>query len=325
MAQEENEVLLPNLNINGSVDSYFRYSINSTNDQNERSEGATIAPPTSFANGSGFTLGMANLVLSHRGEKGGFLVDLVVGPRGQEAVFGSTSNSNIVNQLYAYIDLSETATMTVGNFNTFVGYEVISPSNNFNYSTSYMFSNGPFSHTGIKVDLGLGDDSGLMLGIFNPTDATETNPDNTYYGGFQISHKGVYLNTLFNDRFLQVDLTGGWDLSHKLYLGVNSSIAVDSFSGAALYLQRSITDAVEIGVRGEYFQDNGLDLLGEGEEVIDLTLSANCQFGNLVVIPELRVDRFSKDDYVVTSTKNQLGPETSNSLSSFLLAVVYAF
>ena len=43
-------------------------------------------------------------------------------------------------------------TVTLGNFNTFLGYEVISPAANFNYSTSYMFSYGPFSHTGMKLD-----------------------------------------------------------------------------------------------------------------------------------------------------------------------------
>ncbi|HAE72380.1 MAG TPA: porin, partial [Flavobacteriaceae bacterium] len=42
---------------------------------------------------------------------------------------------NIVNQLYMYWNVSDKVTLTMGNFNTFLGYEVISPAANFNYST----------------------------------------------------------------------------------------------------------------------------------------------------------------------------------------------
>ena len=64
----------------------------------------------------------------------------------------------------------------MGNFNTFLGYEVISPAANFNYSTSYMFSYGPFSHTGLKADIALSDDVSLMLAVLNSTDYTESQP-----------------------------------------------------------------------------------------------------------------------------------------------------
>ena len=43
-------------------------------------------------------------------------------------------------------------TVTLGQFNTFYGYEVISPAANFNYTVSYLFNAGPFSHTGIQMD-----------------------------------------------------------------------------------------------------------------------------------------------------------------------------
>lgn len=119
---------------------------------------------------------MANLVIGKSSDKVGFTADLVVGPRGEDATFFSPvlrpgGNSSIVNQLYVYWNISDKVTTTFGNFNTFLGYEVISPVANFNYSTSYMFSYGPFSHTGLKFDIGLSDDLSLMLGVFNPTDA----------------------------------------------------------------------------------------------------------------------------------------------------------
>ena len=56
---------------------------------------------------------MANLIASYEGEKSGFVADLVFGPRGNDAVFGSTIGSSpIVNQLYAYYNVSEKLTLT---------------------------------------------------------------------------------------------------------------------------------------------------------------------------------------------------------------------
>ena len=156
-AQEsEEESPAPAFNFNGTVDTYFRSSFSED----------PVAPNTSFANLNGFALGMANFIVSYEGEKSGFVADVVFGPRGSDAVFGSVGNSSeMVNQLYVYYEIGEGVTLTLGNFNTFLGYEVISPAANFNYSTSYLFSYGPFSHTGIKADFTLSEDFSLMLDL----------------------------------------------------------------------------------------------------------------------------------------------------------------
>lgn len=319
VAQDEEEEV-QSFSISGSVDAYFRTNFNSSNNPGEA--GATLAPGTSFANRPGFALGMANMIASYEGDKVGFTADLVFGPRGTEAVFGSpTGSSNIINQLYVYWNVSDNVTLTFGNFNTFLGYEVISPTGNFNYSTSYMFSYGPFSHAGLKADITLGDVS-LMLGVFNPTDDTDINSRDEYVAGAQIGYGGAYLNFLFDDEFFQVDLTAGWDLGETFYLGVNATSASDSFYGGALYLQNSFTDDFALGLRGEYWQDEGVGVLTEGESVIDLTLSANYKVGNLTIIPELRLDSFSEDNVIITDARTG---DTANSLSSFLLAAVYSF
>ncbi|WP_313791288.1 outer membrane beta-barrel protein [Lacinutrix neustonica] len=148
----------------GSVDVYYRANITAPNDTNQ------IAPGTSFADTAGFSLGMGNLIASYEKGKVGAVADLVFGPRGEAA------SATVLNQLYAFWNVSESTKITFGKFNTFLGYEVISPVGNFNYSTSYLFSNGPFSHTGVKADFSLSEDLSLMLGIFNQTDVTEFNP-----------------------------------------------------------------------------------------------------------------------------------------------------
>ncbi|MFY0599650.1 MAG: porin [Cyclobacteriaceae bacterium] len=314
------------LTISGSVDAYYRANLNAPNtgiDTDADGEVDTyVAPGTSFANQPGFALGMANIILGVEGEKSGFVADLVFGPRGTDAVFASTTaSSSIVNQLYAYWNVSESVTLTMGNFNTFLGYEVISPTANYNYSTSYMFSYGPFSHSGVKADIAIGDAS-LMLGILNPTDFTDFNPDGQYLLGAQLGVAGQYLNVLAGDDYFQIDFTGGFDLSDATFLGINATYNNDLFLGAALYLQQSLSDDFSLGIRGEYFQDSGLGLFTKDESIIDLTLSANYSVGALTIIPEFRVDLASEDVFLEsTNDFTQVG----GTLASFVLGAVYSF
>ncbi len=323
VAQEEEKETSP-FSLSGSIDTYFRANLNSGN---VPGDGSTLAPGTSFANLPGFSLGMVNLIGTYESDRVGVVADLVFGPRGQEAVFGSITNSNIINQLYVYYNVSDRITLTLGNFNTFLGYEVISPAGNFNYSTSYMFSYGPFSHTGFKADFDLGGGFSLMTGLFNPTDATEFNPSGSYVGGLQLGYandkSSIYLNSIINDGFTQFDITAGTNVSDAVYLGLNATTASDNFSGVAGYVQVATSDALTLGLRGEYFSDEGVGVLTQDESVFDLTFSANYSVGNLTLIPEIRIDTLSYDGFA-TDAANP-GTMSSKSLSSFLLAAVFSF
>ncbi|MBN3584536.1 porin [Algoriphagus aestuarii] len=361
----------------GSVDAYFRTNFNAPN-KGENFQ----APASSFGNLPGFSLGMANIIATYEGEKVGAVADLVFGPRGEDAVFGSplyaggmAGSSQIINQLYVYWNVNDVVTLTFGNFNTFLGYEVISPTGNFNYSTSYMFSYGPFSHTGLKADFALSDKFSLMAAVMNPTDMTEFNLNGTYTYGAQLGYStdagSTYLNFVYGDQdgkldvdqgglipgqsslgsTFQVDLTTGFNLTETLYLGVNTTYNTTAagevyngsdaqdvdgdgagFYGFAGYLQAATSENFSIGLRGEYFSvfNGGLDGVvgldkpaaegGEGN-VFAVTLSGNAKIGkNLTLIPELRLDTMSEDDFFLN--KDLAG---SKSLSSFLLAAVFSF
>ena len=307
----------PTFNSSGTVDTYFRASF--TEDP--------VAPGTSFANLNGFSLGMANFIVSYEGEKSGFVADVVFGPRGSDAVFGSVGNSSeMVNQLYAYYNIAEGVTVTLGNFNTFLGYEVISPAANFNYSTSYMFSYGPFSHTGAKVDFSISDDVSLMVGVFNQTDQTEANYDRYTAFGAQLGLYGQYLNLLAGDEYFQLDYTGGFDLSDSFFLGINATTATlagdTGFAGVALYPQLTASDSFAIGLRGEFFSEtDGFGaLVSDGDaDNFSLTLTGSFTSGNFMFKPELRLDSASSEIFAISPT------ETSESLASFVMAMIYTF
>lgn len=341
--EEEREVkgfgkIKKNFSFGGSADVYFRTNIGAPNGGDNHQ-----APNTSFANQNGFAIGMANAILSYDGKKVGAVVDLVFGPRGTDAVFGSLqwdldgdgdpdlgNSSQIINQLYVYWNLSDKITLTFGNFNTFLGYEVISPVGNFNYSTSYMFSYGPFSHTGLKMDWAINDDWSFMAAIMNDNDFTSFNPTNNYTFGAQVGFKNTYLNFLYGPQF-QVDLTTGFDITDSFYFGLNSTYYKNndddgSFYGVAIYPQYQTSKSFVIGLRAEYFGegDYGVGAIGEYDDdgranAFEFTLTGNYAIGDLMLIPELRIDTTSEDTFL----NNDLEP--TGSLASFLIAAVYKF
>lgn len=262
VVEEEEE---SKVTFSGSVDAYYRTNFNAPN-KNDYAQ----APASSFGNLPGFALGMANIIAAYEGEKVGFVADLVFGPRGEDAVFGSplyaggnAGSSQIVNQLYMYWNVNDVVTFTMGNFNTYLGYEVISPTGNFNYSTSYMFSYGPFSHTGLKADFDLGNNLSFMAAVMNPTDMTEFNLLATYTLGAQLGYEteagGTWLNLLYGDldgkldedfplsnkqssagSTFQIDLTTGYNLQESLFLGLNATI--NTTSSGEIYNGSSIAD-----------------------------------------------------------------------------------
>jgi len=352
----------------GSIDTYFHSSFKNTNEVY-----GGYAPSTSFADLKGFSIGMVNLIASYQGEKAGFVADVVFGPRGKAAVFGTATGQAIINQAYAYYKFSDAFTLNLGQFNTFVGYEVISPTVNFHYSTSYLFSWGPFNHTGLRADFAFGDGFVAKAAIMNPTDIVEFNPVSTFTYGAQLGKTsdagGIWLNFLYGDQdgkmeddgedpfgtgnldgysagsLFQADLTLGYNLGEKFYLGFNASYQTvaagenidglgvitdsdadaSSFLGFAVYPKVTLSESFALGLRAEYFSVKnyhldifGLDENGDGS-VTEFTLSGNYKVGGFTFIPEFRVDMTSEDSFA------DKDGEAKTMLPTLNLAAVYKF
>ena len=213
----------------------------------------------------------------------------------------------------------------MGRFNTYLGYEVISPTGNFNYSTSYLFSNGPFSHLGLKADFALSEDFSLMLAVMNATDVYD-NITGDYAFGAQLGYAGQFLNLYYdNDEVLgfEIDYTGGFDLSDDIFLGINGAYQTSEdagFYGVALYPQLATSDSFSIGLRGEYFgyHDKDVDDL---PSVFAATITGSYSLENLIIKPEIRLDSWSNDAEPYFDADG----EASNSLAAFTLAAIYSF
>ncbi|MCL7765323.1 porin [Polaribacter sp. Z014] len=282
--------------------------------------GILIAAPE---NANGFGLGSANTVFAYEKGKAGVVADIAFGPRADDA-----NMAGAINQLYAYYNLNDKVTFTAGQFNTFLGYEVINPSVNFNYTVSYLFNAGPFSHTGIKMDYAASEDLSFMLALTNShgISSSDGNTSGEMQIGGQVGYKGQYLNLIYGgvdgsgitDNIF-IDYTGGFDLSDTFFLGINAAYANSSdadagYQGVALYLQNSFSDTFALGLRPEFFQANG----SSDASVTAFTLTANTSLtDNLKLITDLRFD--NSDDYIIEAFP------TEKSVSTLTIAAVYSF
>ncbi len=315
------------LEISGSGDLYYKYDF---------AKVPNIG--TSFASDqNSVSLGMLDIALKKSSGKASFVGEVSFGPRGQyQSILngdGTDINSFHIQNLYATYAFTDKFSMTAGYMGTFIGYEVISPVANFNYSTSYLFTNGPFQNAGIKANYKISEKFGAMLGLFNDNwNVYKADPTKGLNAvGAQLSYASgpvsAYLN--FMDGSVSgtiVDLTATFQLSEKFKLGLNIADWAQEgdvgYTGFALYPIVGLTDAFSLGLRAEYFTaKEGANLYGinADQSVTAFTLSGNYKVGGLTVIPEFRLDSNS-DDYFVDSDLNP-----TKSASQFTLAVVYGF
>lgn len=326
--------------ISGSLDAYYRHNFanNGTNNY------------TSFTNSQGsFELGMASLRADATAMSGKVtgVIDLGFGRRAEEFSYndgsaGFVSLSN-VKQLYVTYAPSSKVKFTMGKFGTHVGYELLDAPLNRNYSMSYMFTNGPFFHTGLKMDVTAGP-VGFMLGVANYTDqSTATISTKTLLGQISgassngkikafLNYVGSYGSTAKmipgNLKSLsQFDLVVTAIVNSKFNIGVNGTIQKrengvssesGSWKGGALYLNVDPTDVVGLTLRSEYISDSKTIYFGT-KNIFANTLSLNLKAGPLTIIPELRVESAQSEFFV----KNN--GDGSKSTATALLAAVYKF
>ncbi|MCU0445359.1 MAG: porin [Microscillaceae bacterium] len=329
-----------------------------------------------------FALGLVQLKMGYSNAKSDLVIDLTFGPSADLGNFGNTRASanlflpgnNYVNQLYgtsaaikqAYFNyrFTDKFSMTVGQFGTHIGYEVIDAPINYHYSLSNLFNNGPFYHIGAKATYAFSSKVSLMAGVVNNWDnLTDDNTQKSLISQLYLNPaKGwnVYLNWIggySDDTYLTTigagtaltdytrnlfDLTTGYQITPKFYLGLNAAYGrynfmtkntdeqseitetygstKPSWGGVAIYGNYAISDVVGIGVRYEHFQDkNYVRYIGTVNNSLTVTAPISLAAGKLILKPELRLDT-SPDKFY----ENKSG-EAINSQSTFGMAFIYKY
>ncbi len=214
--------------ISGSVDAYYRYNLNNPKD-------APYNSLTSFTHSNNsFELGMASIRADHSIGKVSATVDLGFGRRAEEFSYNDANTVIAIKQLYVTYSPTAALKFTLGSWGTHVGYEMLDAYLNRNYSMSYMFTNGPFSHTGIKADINLGGKSAFMVGIANPTDfRTAPGMPKSFIAQFSTGSKNDKLKAYFNfaggkqndyKKVFQGDIVATYAFSGKFSLGINGTL-----------------------------------------------------------------------------------------------------
>ena len=337
-AQTETETEEPKgeLQINGSVDAYYRYNF-----ANAKSLGETNNF-TSFTNSqNSIELGMASLKASYTKGKAGVVVDLGFGTRATEFSYAEEGILQAVKQAYVVYNPTDNLRISAGKWGTHLGYEVLDPQLNRNYSMSYMFSYGPFSHTGLKVDYNIGSGFGVMAGVTNPTDILSASfAKKNVIAQFSKTSENVnaFLNyvggkDLDGNNHNQLGLTATGKITDMFSLGYDGTVKVidpvgggsGKWWGSALYVNVDPSEKFGITLRGEYFDDKDKGFLftndeGNGTSLMQATLSFNIKpVSGLTFIPEFRLDS-AKDPFFYKNDGS-----LSKSTGSFLLAAVYSF
>ena len=327
-----------NFNFSGYIDGYYRYDLAKTAANNR----------TSFTNShNAFQLGMASVKFEGTSGKLGFVADLGIGKRANEFDYNDVGLAKGIKQLYATYTATDWLKISAGSWATHVGYELVDPNANKNYSMSYMFSWGPFSHTGIKADITSGK-SGFMVGISNPTDYRTTPAHTKKFLIAQYSYSAsdalkFYLNYvggfgLDSLKRRQVDIVASAKLSTKLNIGYNatyqythaetafakrSNEVSKSWWGSAIYLNFDATEKTSFSLRSELFNDKNqltaLNAAPMGASIFANTFSTNIKLKALTLIPELRLEKSKENVFYTKDGGNK------SSSASLLLAAVYNF
>lgn len=326
-----------NFTFSGSIDGYFRADLHDKLSNNR----------TSFTNTTGkLALGMVSGKVDYNHKKLSFTADLGVGKRATEFAYNDKGAFKYVKQLFGSYAATDWLKITAGTWATHVGYELLDPFGNRNYSMSYMFSYGPFLHTGVKSDFTFGG-TGIMIGIANPTDYRDAPNPNKKALLLQFSQAisdnvKVYLNYAGAQRPTDYAKTRQFDLvltgkvNDQFNVGLNTTTTsvgllnssntydkAKSWWGTAAYLNFDPVKNLGFTLRSELFDDEfqlaAMGIAPYGATVFANTISANVKVGPIMIIPEVRVESATNNIY---STK--VGGERSSDIS-LLLGAYYKF
>ncbi|GAB2548224.1 porin [Rufibacter soli] len=320
-------------NISGYADVFYQYNLNKP--QSDLNQGRIF---DQYHNN--ISLGLLQTLLTYSKDKATIVADLTFGPNAELGNFGNTGTGKIIKQAYLAYDVTDKLKLTAGQYGTHIGYELIDAPLNYNYSLSYLFGNGPFYHTGVKLDYTVSPQVGLMLGVVNGWDGLRDFNDKKSVAAqvhlTPFEGLGLYLNWIGGDEYNTLsnfggtkgsytslfDLTSSLQVTQAFKVGVNAAYGSfytgtvteneeDAWSsdatwgGGALYASYELSDKFGLGFRGEYFADpEGVRYFGP-LEVASYTVTGNIKLAgsNLLVKPEVRFDK-AKDAFFEDASGN---------------------
>lgn len=285
----------------------------------------------SSSSSNSFGFDQAELTVSKLPTSGfGALVDVfagqdVTGSYNYSAGFNTFGGGGEVNLHQAYVQYA-TGGLTVigGKFATLAGSEVASDVLNSNATRSILFTQQPFTLTGVRAGYKFNDMVTAYVGANNNSGGATVDSDNqktTELGLALAPITGLtinltdYIGTESNSKINLADLVVGYTVG-GLSLGLNADYNTSKnnpnsgasligvtpgdkteFSGVALYANYQITPAFRAGLRGELTQskDKTADTKGKAKEI---TLTGDYSLAkNFDLLGDVRYQKGDAADY----------------------------
>src|SRR5215510_9845969 len=338
--------------VNGVVDGYYGYNNNKVD---------MFTQDRAFdVRHNAFSLQLAKLTLQKANSKEsplGFRVDLGAGETVDRIISVSDASRNDATKhvLQAYASyvapIGSGLTIDFGKMYTPVGAEVIETKDNFNYSRGWLFTYGPYYHTGFRVKYAFNDKAALSGFIFNGWDNVFENNVDKNAGktvGFQLgltpSKKFGLTQTYLagpeaplanvpdisaRDNWRHVaDTVVSVFATDKLTLLGNFVYGSDAdndgvrghWTGFAGYFKYAFNNRFAFAPRFEVFNDKGGLRTGVAQTLKDITLTQELKLsGNFITRFEYRRD-FSNQNVFTNSS----GAAKDNQ-NTFTLGISYFF
>jgi Putative beta-barrel porin-2, OmpL-like. bbp2 len=330
------------VDISGSVDTYYEYSFNKVDPEGLRSFDVLH---------NSFSLSLAEVAFEKAAtedSKVGGRIDLDFGPTADivgSTDFGGSEVFKHVQQAYLSIMASPKLTIDVGKFVTPIGTEVIESQDNWNYTRSILFGYAiPFDHTGVRATVAASDQvslSGFVLNGWN--NSVDNNSDKTFAASAsiapseQLSIVGNFmagkeadnngdgtqdLRWLFDSTVSfaatdMVTLMGNFDYGKDAdYVATGTA---GSWWGAAGYVRIQAQENWAVAGRYEYIDDSNSGWMTIGEKAQSFTITSDHNVDDMIARIEFRLDHLQNADFTKSdgsATKNQ---------PSLVVGLVYPF
>lgn len=333
----------PKISFSGYFDTYYFANLNNPSSRNNLGSSGISRGFDRYA--GQFQLGMFLTRMSYAHRNTEVVGEVGYGPNAEYGSYGndfryrwgtvlanSTYSAILIKQAYIAFKPTEKLSLTMGQFGTHIGYEMIDAPLNFHYSINNTFNAGiPFYHLGLKANYAVSDKVSLMGGVVNGTDnINDNNRGKSFIGQVALipaEGVSVYFNTIQGNEanarangsdttsyFGVLDFVTSWQVSERVGLtfwGMYGSLKGEfqgsaysekmlHWSAANLYVNVKLTENFALGTRLEYFdnRDGARALLtqGKGTDVETVTLTGNLSLaeGRLTLKPEFRFDHFRK-------------------------------
>jgi hypothetical protein len=314
-----------------------------------------------------FQLDEAGLQIGYQPKQGiGGFVDVIAGTDAQILNTAEDNSAGYVGLRQGYLQYATgPLTIIAGKFVTLAGAEVINPSQNTNFSRSFLFQVlEPLTHTGFRATYAVSDTVNVIVGVnngWNYTDVATSGSKTGEFGAtwapnkmFSFALTGYIGKDDSNDnaavnipgqQLSLIDFVATYNVTSALTVILNidakqasgdgsfgtdlNTHATTHQDGFAAYANYAINDNLRTSVRFEYLATHGPDDTVHPSHIVEGTATIGYSpVKNFEIRGELRYDKAQEADAIFVRALNsdsEEGPTFANNNFEFALQGVYKF